>query len=78
MIFATIWDGGGTDTYDLSAYTDALEIDLRPGQHSVFDTDQLANLGYGETARGSIFNAQQYEGDSRSLIENATGAAATT
>lgn len=30
-IFATIWDGGGIDTYDLSAYTTALKIDLRAG-----------------------------------------------
>ncbi|MDV4143988.1 M10 family metallopeptidase [Shimia sp. FJ5] len=77
VIFATIWDGGGTDTYDLSAYSSDLEIDLRPGQHSVFDQTQLAELDKydigSETARGSIFNALQYEGDARSLIENAIG-----
>ncbi len=77
VIFATIWDGGGTDTYDLSAYTSDLEIDLRPGMHSVFDETQLADLDsfYSgtETARGSIFNALQYQGDERSLIENAIG-----
>ncbi|ABC89538.1 probable metallopeptidase protein [Rhizobium etli CFN 42] len=35
-VFATIWDGGGTDTYDLSAYTTALKIDLHAGGYSVF------------------------------------------
>src|SRR3546814_6954343 len=37
-IFATIWDGGGVDTYDLSAYSTNLNIDLRPGQHSTFSS----------------------------------------
>lgn len=73
VIFATIWDGGGIDTYDLSAYTNGVSIDLRPGMHSVFDETQLAELGFEETARGSIFNALQYQDDPRSLIENAIG-----
>lgn len=72
-IFATIWDGGGTDTYDLSAYTTDLEIDLRPGEHSVFSTGQLAELGTNVDASGNIYNALQYQGDVRSLVENAIG-----
>jgi serralysin len=72
-IFATIWDGGGNDTYDLSAYTSGLGIDLRPGKWSVFDSDQLADLGDGHTARGSIFNALEYHGNQASEIENAIG-----
>jgi serralysin len=75
-IFETIWDGGGTDTYDLSNYKTALDIDLRPGGYSVLDPDQLAYLGGGPNggyARGSVFNALQYHNDSRSLIENAIG-----
>lgn len=75
-IFATVWDGGGKDTYDLSAYTTGVRVDLRPGGYSVFSRKQLANLGGGPNdghARGNIYNALQYEGDSRSLIENATG-----
>ena len=75
-IFATIWDGGGTDTYDLTAYTRAVTIDLRPGEHSVFSSAQLANLGGGPNggkARGNIFNALQHKDDPRSLIENAKG-----
>jgi serralysin len=74
-IFATIWDGGGTDTYDLSAYTTSLSIDLRPGFHSKFSAAQLAKLSF-ETdafARGNIFNALLFDGDLRSLIENAKG-----
>ena len=30
-IFATIWDGGGIDTYDLSNYTTGVTVDLGPG-----------------------------------------------
>lgn len=72
-IFATIWDGGGVDTYDLSAYTTALDIDLTPGGASLFSTTQQASLGGGNDASGNIYNALQYQGDVRSLIENATG-----
>ncbi|OLP57699.1 hypothetical protein BJF92_23470 [Rhizobium rhizosphaerae] len=72
-IFMTVWDGGGNDTYDFSAYSSALSIDLRPGKWSVLDTAQLANLGGGHTARGSVFNALEYHGNTASLIENAVG-----
>jgi serralysin len=75
-IFATVWDGGGRDTYDLSAYRTTVHVDLRPGGHSVFSEAPLANLGGGPNgghARGNIFNALQDHGDARSLIENATG-----
>ncbi|PCK79639.1 M10 family metallopeptidase C-terminal domain-containing protein, partial [Rhizobium sophoriradicis] len=72
-IFATIWDGGGTDTYDLSAYTTALKIDLHAGGYSVFSQSQLADLGGGPNngyARGNIFNALLYQDNTASLIEN--------
>ncbi|TBX72997.1 rhizobiocin, partial [Rhizobium laguerreae] len=72
-IFATIWDGGGIDTYDLSAYTTGLKIDLRPGSYSVFSGLQLADLGGGPNngyARGNIFNALLYHDNVASLIEN--------
>lgn len=75
-IFATIWDGGGVDSYDLSAYRADVDIDLRPGAHSVFSKNQLAHLGGGPNdglARGNIFNALLHQGDKRSLIENAKG-----
>ncbi|AWI61245.1 M10 family metallopeptidase [Sinorhizobium fredii] len=75
-IFATVWDGGGNDTFDLTAYTTALKIDLRPGMASTFSIDQLAWLGGGSNngfAAGNIFNALLYHGDTRSLIENVNG-----
>jgi Ca2+-binding RTX toxin-like protein len=77
-IFETIWDGGGTDTYDLSNYTTNLTVDLGPGDYSIFSTSQLANLGGGPNggfARGNVFNALQWNNDTRSLIENAIGGA---
>ena len=72
-IFATIWDGGGVDTYDLSAYTTDLMIDLAPGGFSLFSSTQQAGLGGTNRAQGNIYNALQYGSDTRSLIENATG-----
>ncbi|WP_305072137.1 M10 family metallopeptidase [Microvirga puerhi] len=72
-IFETIWDGGGVDTYDLSNYTTNLSVDLRPGAWSTLSQMQLAQLGSGHKAQGNIANALLYDGDPRSLIENATG-----
>jgi serralysin len=75
-IFATIWDGGGVDTYDLSNYTTNLTLDLNPGGYSVFSQAQLAYLGNNGSnvyARGNIFNALLYQGNSASMIENAVG-----
>ncbi|WP_425054001.1 M10 family metallopeptidase C-terminal domain-containing protein [Psychromarinibacter sp. S121] len=72
-IFATIWDGGGTDTYDLSAYSTGVQVDLAPGGASLFSAVQQANLGDGNYAAGNIYNALQYQGDARSLIENVIG-----
>ncbi|MCG7394888.1 M10 family metallopeptidase C-terminal domain-containing protein [Microvirga sp. ACRRW] len=72
-IFGTVWDGGGIDTYDLSNYATNLNVDLRPGEWSRFSTKQIAMLGEGHYARGNIANALTYQGDPRSLIENAVG-----
>lgn len=69
-IFLTVWDGGGNDTYDFSNYSTAASINLLAGSYSTPSQAQRANLGDGNTARGSIFNAYQ-NGDS--LIENAFG-----
>src|SRR5262249_60817671 len=77
FILLTVWDGGGTDTYDLSNYTADLTIDLNPGQWSTFGQAQLADLGDSggpvHLARGSVANAQLYQGNTASLIENAIG-----
>jgi serralysin len=43
-IFMTLWDGGGTDTYNLSNYKSDLSIDLRPGAWSIVSEQQLAYL----------------------------------
>ncbi|WP_170181740.1 FG-GAP-like repeat-containing protein [Phreatobacter stygius] len=72
-VFLTIWDGNGTDTFDFSNYTSNETIDLTPGGWSVLSSAQLAGLGNGHVARGNVFNALQYNGDVRSLIENAIG-----
>ena len=87
IIFMTIWDGGGVDTYDFSSYTKPISIDLRPGEWtnpgltapggSFFQLPVLGlddELGF-VNARGSIANAYLFNGDTRSLIENANGGA---
>ena len=76
-IFLTLWDGNGNDTYDLSNYTSDLDLDLNAGSQSDFNSGQSAYLGFGGPnggyARGNVYNALQYNGDLRSLIENAIG-----
>ena len=72
-IFMSIWDGGGTDTYDFSKYTTNLSINLQPGSWTTASTAQLANLGSGHYAIGNIFNALEYNNNPLSLIENAIG-----
>ena len=89
IIFRTIWDGGGNDTYDFSNYGSdrQLSIDLRPGQWSDVDTQegsspgldsrfQAAYLGGGPNggyARGQVFNTFLVGGNTGNLIENAIG-----
>ena len=76
-IFRTIWDGNGNDTYDLSNYSDDLDIDLAPGAFSTFSQSQIADLYQPapgtELAAGNIANALLVGGDTRALIENAIG-----
>jgi len=74
-ILLTVWDGGGTDTYDFSNYATNLKVDLRPGQWTTTSTTQLAKLSWdgSKVAVGNIANALLYKGDARSLIENAVG-----
>jgi serralysin len=76
-VFLTIWDGGGTDTYDLSNYAGGVAVDLAPGGWSVLSSAQLAVLDTrdGTTARGNVFNALTFGGSNASLIENALGGA---
>jgi serralysin len=74
-VFQTVWDGGGNDTYDLSNYSNVLKIDLRPGEWTKTSSAQLAKLHWdgSKVAVGNIANALLYQGDTRSLIENAVG-----
>jgi serralysin len=71
-VFRTIWDGGGTDTYDFSEYTTNLTVNLNPGKWTSLGT-QLAQLEDSQSAPGNIANALLFNGDTRSLIENAIG-----
>jgi serralysin len=77
----TIWDGGGNDTYDLSNYTGAdttgTTIDLRPGEWTTTSQVQIAHLGLGHFARGNVANALLFQGNTASLIENASGSQTT-
>lgn len=83
-LFRTIWDGGGEDTYDLSNFQTNMRIDLRPGEFSDLHlggnnlraqiSDPESNPNHPSVfAVGHIANAFQFEGDPRSLIENAIG-----
>ncbi|NBJ13967.1 M10 family metallopeptidase C-terminal domain-containing protein, partial [Microvirga arsenatis] len=74
-ILLTVWDGGGLDTYDFSAYATGLTIDLQPGAWSTTSPAQLARLHWNgsKLAAGTIANALLHQGDTRALIENATG-----
>jgi serralysin len=76
-VFLTVWDGGGTDTFDLSHYANGVAVDLAPGGFSVLSATQLATLDVrdGTKARGNVFNALLHEGNPAALIENALGGA---
>jgi Ca2+-binding RTX toxin-like protein len=73
VVFMTVWDGGGNDTYDFSSYSTPLSVDLNPGSCSIAATAQLAYLGNGQYAHGNVYNAYLFNGDTRSYIENAIG-----
>ena len=77
-VFLTVWDGGGRDCYNLSNYTNAVAIDLRPGFWSAISATQVAKLRYdgSQIASGNIANALLHDGDLRSLVEDAIGGTA--
>lgn len=80
VVFRTVWDGGGNDTYYLANYSTPMDLDLNPGGWMVFDYDaaggflQRANnqpLSGGPVyAPGNVANAYLYQGNTASLIEN--------
>lgn len=60
-VFMTVWTGGAEVTYDFSAYTTDLAVDLAPGAWSTVSQAQLARLDPRvdpmKTALGNIANA---------------------
>lgn len=74
-IFETIWTAGANSTYDLSNFLQAQVDDMNPGGWMRFSDAQRADLDAfspnpGRIARGDIYNALAYNGDTRSLIDN--------
>ena len=74
-VFMTLWDGGGADTYDLSNYAAGVTVNLQPGCWSTTSATQLASLGSGKVAAGTVANALLCNGSLQSIIENAIGGA---
>ena len=72
-ILETIWDGGGTDTYDFGAYTTNLSVNINPGGWTRTSVAQLAQLSADHVARGNIASAYLSNGNPASLIENVIG-----
>jgi serralysin len=74
-ILLTVWDGGGSDTYDFSNYASNLIVDLGPGAWTSTAASQLAKLNAdgSKIAAGNIANALLFQRDARALIENAVG-----
>lgn len=69
VVFETIWDGVGNDTYDFHLYATSLQVDLRPGQWTQTDTAgnfQTADLGAYDNvpgphyAAGNVANSRLY------------------
>ena len=71
----TVWDGGGTDTYNMSNFAGDDTINLALGSSSITSDAQRANLGAGHQAQGNVYNSLLFNGDLRSIIENAVGGA---
>ncbi len=72
-VFQTIWDAGGTDTYDFAAYGEGLSVDIRPGGWVILPPSQRPDLGTYYENSGQIATSMLFQGDTRSLIENVVG-----
>jgi serralysin len=75
QVFMTVWDGGGIDTYDMFNFSRGVTINLAPGASSITSEAQRAYLGNSHYAEGTVYNSLLFNGDLRSIIENATGGA---
>ncbi|MBR0670106.1 M10 family metallopeptidase [Neoroseomonas soli] len=76
-ILTTVWTQGATATYDLSNFSEDQLADLRPGQWLQFSSAQIADLNNqapegtdAYEAKGNVYNALLYQGDTRSLVGN--------
>ncbi len=72
-VFETLWDGGGNDTIDLSAFSTDVVIDLQPGGWIDFGNNALARVGPGKVAPGNVALTFDTSGVGRAVIENAHG-----
>ncbi len=73
-IFLTIWDGGGTDTYNMLNYTSNVIIKLEPGESSRTSDAQRAKLaGSNIFFAENIYNSLLFQSNLSSIIENAIG-----
>lgn len=70
-IWASVWDGGGVDTYDFSNVHFHCEITLQAGGYSTIDHKAYLFFdGERVTAPGNIANPFRFDGSEASLIEN--------
>lgn len=70
-IFSTIWDGGGTDTLDLSNYQHGTTGDMAPGGFLSFNPIQKAQLSSGVWADGNVYFSLAPNGSKKNAyIEN--------
>ncbi|MFC8924182.1 M10 family metallopeptidase C-terminal domain-containing protein [Cellulosimicrobium sp. NPDC057127] len=74
VVFTTVWDSGGTDTYNFASYATDLRVDLRPGswtdlggQYPVLDTHDATRRS------PNIATAHLAPGSTGGLVENAVG-----
>ena len=69
-LLLTLWDGGGADTLDFTAYAEGGFYDMRPGGFSTPDRSQLIEFQEGEFAQGCIALPLLPKGDRKALFEN--------
>jgi serralysin len=69
-LLLTIWDGGGSDTLDFTAYERHGFFDTRPCRFSTPSPGQCAAFKHGDVFEGSIAMALLPKGYERAPIEN--------
>ena len=72
----TIWDGGGSDTFDASNQTQAVTIDLHPGSFSSIAGINNIAIAFGamiEAAIGSNYDDTLKAGDTGSILNGGAG-----